>query len=214
MVISGDVAVNLPSSFNSGTITLIEGTTDNLGAADELLDILPNDTAITNYTAAHANTRTDVVITATAESTSTVATNLGTTNNIALGIISANNAAGRSTDTAAIDALTTALNASTNTSISDVSKQVAPQDRYDLRICFATRAMTGTVQGIVSNRMASLRSGDALYTGMSAGNGMSANSGFIQAFGSEAEQKNTGPATAKVYGYDSSTSGLQLVLME
>ena len=50
--------------------------------------------------------------------------------------------------------------------------------------------MTGTVQGIVSNRMASLRSGDAYVTGMSAGNGMSANSGFIQAFGSEAEQKD------------------------
>jgi hypothetical protein len=49
--------------------------------------------------------------------------------------------------------------------------------------------MTGTVQGIVSNRMASLRSGDAFVTGMSAGNGMSANSGFIQAFGSTGEQK-------------------------
>jgi uncharacterized protein with beta-barrel porin domain len=74
----------------------------------------------------------------------------------------------------------------------------------------ATRAMTGTVQGIVSNRMASLRSGDAFVTGMSAGNGMSANSGFIQAFGSEAEQKNTGPTTAKVFGYDSQTSGVAI----
>jgi len=45
---------------------------------------------------------------------------------------------------------------------------------------------------------------------MSAGNGMSANSGFIQAFGSEGEQKNTGPATAKVYGYDSQTSGVAI----
>ena len=70
--------------------------------------------------------------------------------------------------------------------------------------------MTGTVQGIVSNRMASLRSGDAFVTGMSAGNGMSANSGFIQAFGSEGEQKNTGPTNAKVYGYESETSGLAI----
>jgi hypothetical protein len=45
---------------------------------------------------------------------------------------------------------------------------------------------------------------------MSAGNGMSANSGFIQAFGSEGEQKNTGPTTAKVYGYDSQTSGVAI----
>jgi len=58
--------------------------------------------------------------------------------------------------------------------------------------------------------MASLRSGDAYVTGMSAGNGLSANSGFIQAFGSEAEQENTGPATATVYGYDSQTSGVAI----
>jgi uncharacterized protein with beta-barrel porin domain len=58
--------------------------------------------------------------------------------------------------------------------------------------------------------MASLRSGDAYVTGMSAGNGMSAQSAFIQAFGSEAEQKNTGPATATVYGYDSETSGVAI----
>jgi CheY-specific phosphatase CheX len=58
--------------------------------------------------------------------------------------------------------------------------------------------------------MASLRSGDAYVTGMSAGNGMSAQSAFIQAFGTEAEQKNTGPATAIVYGYDSQTSGVAI----
>jgi outer membrane autotransporter protein len=70
--------------------------------------------------------------------------------------------------------------------------------------------MTGTVQGIVSNRMASLRSGDAFVTGMSAGNGMTANSGFIQAFGSETQQKNTGSTSSTIYGYDSDTSGVAI----
>jgi uncharacterized protein with beta-barrel porin domain len=58
--------------------------------------------------------------------------------------------------------------------------------------------------------MASLRSGDAFVTGMSAGNGMSANSGFIQAFGSESEQKNTVKSGATSYGYDGETSGLAI----
>jgi uncharacterized protein with beta-barrel porin domain len=58
--------------------------------------------------------------------------------------------------------------------------------------------------------MASLRSGDAFVTGMSAGNGMSANSGFIQAFSSEGEQKNTSSAGATVFGFDAETSGLAI----
>ena len=45
---------------------------------------------------------------------------------------------------------------------------------------------------------------------MSAGNGMSANSGFIQAFGSSSEQKNTKNGVATVYGYDSQTSGVAI----
>ena len=68
--------------------------------------------------------------------------------------------------------------------------------------------MTGSLQGIMSNRMASLRSGDAFMTGMSAGNGMSANSGFIQAFGTEAEQKNKTVGSGTQFGYDASSAGL------
>ena len=74
--------------------------------------------------------------------------------------------------------------------------------------------MTGTVQGIVSNRMASLRSGDAFVTGMSAGNGMSASSAFIQAFGSEAEQKNDRTCWSyKFMVMKAKLQVLQLVLM-
>jgi len=70
--------------------------------------------------------------------------------------------------------------------------------------------MTGTVQGIVSNRMASLRSGDAYVSGVSAGEGMSANSGFIQAFGSQVEQGSIKKGTATVHGYDAETAGVAL----
>jgi len=88
--------------------------------------------------------------------------------------------------------------------------QTAPQTDTSSGSSLATRAMTGTVQGIISNRMASLRSGDAFVTGMSAGNGMSVNSGFIQAFGSEGEQKNTKSKGATVFGFDSETTGLAI----
>jgi uncharacterized protein with beta-barrel porin domain len=58
--------------------------------------------------------------------------------------------------------------------------------------------------------MASLRSGDAFVTGISAGNGMSANSGFIQAFGSEGEQENVTASGATTFGYDTETSGVAI----
>ena len=45
-------------------------------------------------------------------------------------------------------------------------------------------------------------------TGMSAGNGMSANSGFIQAFGTEAEQKNKTVGSGTQFGYDASSAGI------
>jgi len=70
--------------------------------------------------------------------------------------------------------------------------------------------MTGSLQGIMSNRMAALRSGDAYYgSGMSAGS-LSANSGFIQVFGSEVEQKNKTVGSGTQFGYDASTAGIAL----
>ena len=119
------------------------------------------------------------------------ATNLGTTVNEARALLQIQNAVvGTSADEDAVHNAMTAQGGLTATDDTALALQVAPQEDTIGGSAVATRAMTGTVQGIVSNRMASLRSGDAYVTGMSAGNGMSANSGFIQAFGSEAEQKN------------------------
>ena len=64
----------------------------------------------------------------------------------------------------------------------------------------------------MSNRMASLRSGDAYFgTGVAAG-GMSAQSGFIQVFGSTAEQESTKIGTVTQAGFDSETQGLAIGL--
>jgi hypothetical protein len=69
------------------------------------------------------------------------------------------------------------------------AKEAAPQADLAQGSIGSTRAMTGSVQSVISNRMASLRSGDAFQTGIVAGDMVSANSAFMQAIGSIVEQK-------------------------
>jgi len=210
----------LPANLTDGQ-TLIIADSGLIGAGtDAAVVAVMQDTALSTYSAVESVVSEGVekiTITSTNKSAATTASELSVNTQQATALFQARNAAAAAnaaaTDTSAIDGIFNALNAQDGlsaTADTDFANQVAPQTDTNSGSTIATRAMTGTVQGIVSNRMASLRSGDAYVTGMSAGNGMSANSGFIQVFGSEAEQKNTGPATAKVYGYDSSTSGLAI----
>ena len=210
----------LPANLTDGQ-TLIIADSGLIGAGtDAAVVAVMQDTALSTYSAVESVVSEGVekiTITSTNKSAATTASELSVNTNHATALLQARDAAAAAnaaaTDTAAIDGIFNALNAQSGlsaTADTDFANQVAPQTDTISGSAIATRAMTGTVQGIVSNRMASLRSGDAFVTGMSAGNGMSANSGFIQAFGSEAEQKNTGTTTAKVYGYDSSTSGVAI----
>ena len=210
----------LPANLTDAQ-TLIIADSGLIGAGtDAAVVAVMQDTALSTYSAVESVVSEGVekiTITSTNKSAATTASELSVNTQQATALFQARDAAAAAnaaaTDTAAIDGIFNALNAQSGlsaTADTDFANQVAPQTDTISGSAIATRAMTGTVQGIVSNRMASLRSGDAFVTGMSAGNGMSANSGFIQAFGSEAEQKNTGPTTAKVYGYDSSTSGLAI----
>ena len=188
------------------------GTIGDASGNDTELDATLQDTALIDYDAALAVAGNgSTIITASAKTEATTASELTVTTNMARALKQALTAT--AADTTALDAFGNALNALgglTATADTDLALQVAPQTDTIGGSSVSTGAMTGTVQGIVSNRMASLRSGDAFVTGMSAGNGMSANSGFIQAFGSETEQKNTGTNAAKVYGYESETSGVAI----
>ena len=170
---------------------------------------LVND-ALRTFTA--TATDDDVTITSSVNSEATVASTLNVTTNEARALTQAYLAAVNDTtaDANAESVFKTVLQTSA-TSGTNLALQLAPQADAVVGSTTATKAMTGTVQGIVANRMASLRSGDAYVAGMTAGNGMSANSGFIQAFGSEVEQGNikTNAATgALAYGYDASTQGI------
>jgi len=219
VVIAGDFTVRPSANFSSGTVAFIDGTNANMldSATDatngvELVNILVTDNAITDYTAAHGTTTgADVNIVATAKADTVTASELSVSVNAARALRQANTAAG--SDTTLLTAFDNSLNAYNSfsaTADSTLAEQVAPQTDASAGTTTATRGMTGMVQGIVSNRMASLRSGDAYVQGMSAGDGMSANSGFIQAFGSEVEQENRTKGSATIYGYDSETSGVAI----
>ena len=203
----------MPINLTSGQTVKLFSDTDNGGDVDTAVNAALQDTALMTYVSAEASQV--VTITATATTDAARATSLGITSDQAkavsqayLSVINNTNA-----DATAEDAFANAMsgiNGMTSTTDTALALQVAPQSDAISGSTSATRAMTGTVQGIVSNRMASLRSGDAYITGMSAGDGMSANSGFIQAFGSDAEQDNVKKSGATVYGYDADTSGVAI----
>ncbi|MDA7481854.1 autotransporter domain-containing protein, partial [Candidatus Pelagibacter ubique] len=218
-VVDGSVAgtgnIQMPANLLDGeTLVLIAETTDDADAAIVVdVEAAVLDTALRTYTVSAVAIGTDdnnITITAADNSATTVASNLGTTTNMGTALVQAGIAV--EGDATALDAFSNALNANGYSATEDtaLAKQAAPQDDMISGSTFATKAMTGSLQGIMSNRMASLRSGDAFVTGMSAGNGMSVNSGFIQAFGTEAEQKNKTVGSGTQFGYDASSAGLAL----
>ena len=207
--INAAAKIFMPVNLKDGqNVMLFQEVTDNQAAliVTDIQTVI-QDTVLIDYVPSAVDD--DNVITARAKSANTIGSELGVDVNTAKGFSQAYLAAISDTnvDDGLENVFKTVLQAGTS---KDLAKQIAPQTDSIGGSTVAMRAMTGTVQGIVSNRMASLRSGDAYVTGMSAGNGMSANSGFIQAFGSEGEQKNTSNSGATVFGFDSETSGLAL----
>jgi hypothetical protein len=174
---------------NGETLVFLAGR--DVDAISTAINVALVDTALIDYTSANdSGTHT---ITATAKSTATIATELTATSNQAAGLAKAFDAVlDTTTDVAAETAVYNAMSANGGFSATEdtaFAKQVAPQTDMISGSTFASKAVTGAVQGIMSNRMASLRSGDAYFgTGMAAG-GLSAQSGFIQVFGSTADQK-------------------------
>jgi uncharacterized protein with beta-barrel porin domain len=214
--LAGTGKIYLPVNLkNAQTLVLFEDNQGStVGATTEAqVEAVIADTALTDYVVSEVGN--NVVLTSSDKTSSTTATELGVTGNAAKALLQARNSviSDSNVDSTAEDQFFNVLNAKgglTSADATALAKQVGPAVDAIGGSSVATRAMTGTVQGIVSNRMASLRSGDAFVTGMSAGNGMSANSGFIQAFGSTGEQKNTSNAGATVFGFDAETSGVAI----
>ena len=210
--IAGTDNIELPSNLDDGeTFVLLNGVVNNntVNAAvvvDAQLAI--KDTSLRSYTVSGDTTAETITVTAADNSTATIQTNLGVDANTAKGMMQAVKAAKGTAAT--LDAFTNTLNERGFAATEDtaLALQVSPQLDSQSGAVTSSKAATGKVQGIISNRMASLRSGDAYIQGASAGNMMSANSAFIQAFGSEAEQKTTKQSGVSTPGYDSDTTGI------
>jgi uncharacterized protein with beta-barrel porin domain len=193
------VLFNDSSADDTGTATAVAATT------------VSQNNALSTYTAALSTQQ--IVVTAADKSAATTASELGVNTNKATGLLQARNAAAAAntagTDTAAIDAIFNVLNAQSGqsaTADTAFTNQVAPQTDTIAGSTVAAKAVTSGVQNVISTRLASLRSGDAYSTGVVTGSGMSANSGFMQAFGSIVEQKNKG----NEFGYDADTKGFAI----
>jgi hypothetical protein len=187
--------VKLPSNFVGGqSITLLKTVKSSGGAADAAtvtaVDAALVDTFLVDYVA--TATEDDVTVTAVDKTNEVIASEVKITVNdaIALRQLRASMNAGSALEKATFTNMMTEENGLTTADASALAKQAAPQTDLISGSSVAAQGVTGSIQGIMSNRMASLRSGDAYFgTGVAAG-GMSAQSGFIQVFGSTAEQKN------------------------
>ena len=206
--------LNMPVTMVDGdVINLFTGTITNGTSAASMLaqtTAALENTSLFTYTAANADASTQT-ITATARTSSDVASTLGINNNKALAFIQAHAAAlaNDSNDDGAITAfedLFIRTFDTTQTEDTKLAKQVSPQTDVITGSTIAAKAVTSGVQNVISTRLASLRSGDAYSTGVVTGNHMGTNSGFIQAFGSTVEQKNKG----NEFGYDADTTGFAI----
>jgi uncharacterized protein with beta-barrel porin domain len=208
----------LPSRLKGAdTINLFDDSTDALTAATLLAatDVVVQDNALVNHTASTYSATgktaaTGIVITATNKTAQAAASELRVNVNKATAFLQARDAAiaadVAATDTASLSSIYNvlyALSGQSATADTNFANQVSPQTDTITGSTVAAKAVTSGVQNVISTRLASLRSGDAYSTGVVTGSGMSANSGFIQAFGSTVEQKNKG----NEFGYDADTTG-------
>jgi hypothetical protein len=214
--IAAGAKIYMPENLSTGqTLIMFDEEADN-SLADHASTITEanaaiQDTALYNYVAASSSD--SLVVTVNAKDSATTSSELGVTKNDATALMQALAAATNDTvaDDDAEEAFNNALNTINGLTATDdtaLAKQVAPQTDLITGSAVAAKAMTGSVQGVISNRMASLRSGDAYFAGMSAGDGVSANSMFLQAFGSSVDQDNTTVGSGIQSGYDADTAGV------
>jgi hypothetical protein len=161
------------ANFTNGTVTFIDGATAaNIDAADVTGLASVTDTALTDYTINATAAVADVTITATAKTAATTASELSISNNQATAIqqLMESAIAGDSTLMSALNDSLTGVNSGVAQTTTDLAKQASPQTDLITGSSVAAQGVTGSMQGIMSNRMASLRSGDAYFgTGVAAG---------------------------------------------
>jgi outer membrane autotransporter protein len=210
----------LPSRLKNGeTINLLsDSTAGGAAALRTALDLVVADNALADhtssaYSATGKTASTGVVYTSTNKAAATTANELGVNVNKATAFLQARDAAIAAdiatTDTASLSSIHNvlyALSGQSATADTNFANQVSPQTDTITGSTVAAKAVTSGVQNVIATRLASLRSGDAYSTGIVTGSHMGVNSGFVQAFGSQVEQKNKG----NEFGYDADTKGFAI----
>jgi len=204
--------LKMPANLDNGEAIVLFAEVKDADVAAITADVNSAlvDTGLVDYVATTTSTD-DITVTATETTDSAAATTLSVTTNEAKALRQARTAMiGTAADLDTLSEILSLSNGNTASNRTDFADQVAPQDDMISGSSVAAQAVTGSVQGIMSSRMASLRSGDAYFgTGVAAG-GMSAQSGFIQVFGSTAEQESKTVGSGTQHGYDSDTEGLAI----
>jgi uncharacterized protein with beta-barrel porin domain len=205
--------IKMPANFDNGEAIVLFAEVKDADVAAITADVNSAlvDTGLIDYVASTTSTD-DITVTAVETTDVQAATTLKVTVNDAKALRQAKTAF---TGTAGgLDEFSDLLSLSNGHSLTDRSNFVsesAPQTELIAGSTVAAQGVTNSVQGIMSNRMASLRSGDAYVgTGMSAGGAMSAKSGFIQAFGSTTEQKDRTVGSGTLSGFDADSSGVAI----
>jgi uncharacterized protein with beta-barrel porin domain len=205
--------IKAPSNLDNGEAILLFKTVSGSAQAALALDVNSAlvDNALTDYVATVTDTD-DITVTATNKSATVTATELSITKNDATALMQVKEAfvANGASDLDYINELLMSENGRSSGDVGALAKQASPQQDLIVGSNVAAQAMTGAVQGVISDRMASLRSGDAYISGMSAGDNLSANSMFLQAFGSIVAQDDKLVGAGHQSGYDADTSGVAI----
>ncbi len=217
-IVAGDTAINaadfdsaltttidVSTTFTTGTITLIATAGD---VSADVANLTVTDTALYDYTLTAVNGNADIDITVVAKSTATTATELGisTQDAVALSNAASAIATGSPTLLANFDAALNAGGADATKAAETVAVQ-ADTLGAGTNVAISTG---GTVIGISSDRLGSLRTGNqfetSASTGFATGDNGSKYAVWAKPFGNWAEQDNT----SGVAGFEATTYGVAI----
>jgi outer membrane autotransporter protein len=202
---AGTVSINMPTDLAGGDTLVIFDAASGTQAAT----YTANSTGLFTYTVAQDNTADTLTVTVVARSAAGVAATLGISTDEGAALASANTAVVAGGDAAALAAVNSALAAGGATARS-AAEQIAPQADTIGAGSAASVGAGGAVNTAVSNRLASVRSGDQYASatsalGFSAGSGSELQKSFwLKPFMNEIDQSSH----KGVAGYDGSTYGL------
>jgi len=202
--------INMPINLvNNQLLVWSSAATNAVGIDAEITDI--NAALVDNILIDYVASKGSINITGVNKTPTSIATAISSTLNQAKGLLQGYISAVSLTtdDDEAEAAFKTAIDGGAS-NLLELGRQVAPQTDMIAGSTVATKNTTKSVENILSDRMASLRSGDAFKFTGNENSGVYAESMFFQVFGSAAEQKNKTVNFGTQFGYDLDSAGFSI----